>query len=76
MALLIECPTPDFSLGHDLTVVRSSPMLGSLLAAWNLSEILSFPLSAHPPLMCGLSQNKIKKKEIKAEINDRQTKNR
>ena len=29
---LVKCPTLDFSSGHDLTVVRSSPTLGSALS--------------------------------------------
>ena len=50
MAQLVEHPTPDFGSGHDLRVVRSSPMTGS---AWNL-RILSpspfAPLTIHHTL--------------------------
>ena len=31
VALSVKCPTLDFGSGHDLTGVRSSPMLGSTL---------------------------------------------
>ena len=32
VAQSIKCPTLDVGSGHDLTVVRSSPLLGSTLA--------------------------------------------
>ena len=32
MAQSVKCPNPDFSLGHDLRVVRSSPASASALA--------------------------------------------
>ena len=58
VAQLVKCPTLDFSSGHDLTVVRSSPTLGSMLSmgpAWDpLSPSRSAPLfHSHT-----LSQNK------------------
>ena len=31
VAQLVKCPTLDFSSGHDLRLVRSSPLLGSSL---------------------------------------------
>ena len=42
----LKCPTLDFSSGHDLTVVRLSPMLGSHWV-WSLLKILA--LLCHSP---------------------------
>ena len=46
MAQLVEWLTPDFGLGHDLRVLRSSPELGSTLSG-SLLKILSLCLSPH-----------------------------
>ena len=43
VAQSVKCPTLDLRLGHDLLVVRSSPVLGSLLRIISLS--LSLPIS-------------------------------
>ena len=56
MAQSVEVPTLDFDSGHDVTIIRSSPSVQSLLG------ILS--LCPSPDLMCShpcarsLSQNK------------------
>ena len=47
VAPLVKCPTLDFGSGHDLRVVRLSPMLGSMLSV-ELLKILSLLL---PPLV-------------------------
>ena len=47
MAQSVKHLTLDFSSGHDLTVVRSSLLLGFTLdiePAWNLLKVLSLPL--------------------------------
>ena len=44
----LSVPTLDFGLGHDLMIMRLSPVLASLWA-WSLLKIL--PSSAYPPLM-------------------------
>ena len=49
MAQSVERPTLDFSSGHDLIVVRSSPTSGSVLTAQSLLGTLSPSLPA-PPL--------------------------
>ena len=62
VAQLVEHPTLDFGLGHDLTAVGSSPTSGSVLTVWSLLGILSFslcvPHSRSPSLSLSLSQNK------------------
>ena len=65
MASLVKCLTLDFGSGHDPTVVRSSPVLGSLLAAWNLSGILSLSLSLPIPHSCVVSLKIKLKKRLK-----------
>ena len=48
MAQSVEHPTPGFGSGHDLTVMRSSPRLGSTLMelAWgSLSPSISASVS-------------------------------
>ena len=60
---MVEGPTPDISAGHDLSVMRSSPALGSSFrveSAWDsLSLLLFLPVS---PLMCFLSFSVSKKR--------------
>ena len=49
MVQSVERPTLDFGLGHDLTVLRSSPELGSELGmepAWDSHS----PFLSEPPL--------------------------
>ena len=46
----------DFSSGHDLIVLRLSPMLGSLLTAQSLLRILSPSLSLPLPSFLSLSK--------------------
>ena len=64
MAQLVEHLTLDFSSGHDFgsdrdfTVVRSSPMLGSVLTEQSLLGILSPSLSAPPEHSLSLSLSK------------------
>ena len=41
VAQSVECLTLDLGSGHDLTSMRSSPALGSVLTAQSLLEILS-----------------------------------
>ena len=53
VAQLVKCPSLDFSLGYDFTVVRSwlevvSPMSGFALTAQRLLGILSLSLSLCP----------------------------
>ena len=49
MALLIEHPTFEFGLSHDLRIVRLSPMFGSLLGVELLKILsLSLPLPLTP----------------------------
>ena len=68
MAHLVEHPTLDFGPGHDLTVMRSSPALGSLLEI--LSLPLSLPLPTCPcPLSVSLSKKKKKKEGKKKDTN-------
>ena len=43
MAQLVKCPTLDFSSGHDIRVMGSSPKLGSVLS--------SEPVSPSPLLL-------------------------
>ena len=66
MAQSVKCPTPNFSSGHDLTVVRSSPALGSTLsmeAAYDSLSLSSSLTPAHPspPLARSLLLSKINK---------------
>ena len=51
VAQSVKCPTLDFGSGHDLTVMGSSPMSGSVLAvpAW---DFLSLALSFCPSPTC------------------------
>ena len=58
MAQSVKRPTLDLGSGHNLTVVRLSPVLGFM--PWSLLGILSLPLSAPPPLMLPLSLSHIK----------------
>ena len=46
--------TLDFCPGHDLTVVRSSPMLASILSIESAYDILSLSLPT-PTCTCSLS---------------------
>ena len=48
VAQLVERQTLDFSSGHDLTVLRVKPTLGSTLTAQRLLRILSPSLSLCP----------------------------
>ena len=60
VAQSVKCPTLDFGSGHDLVVVRSSPIWGSTLSK-ELLKILS-PFPSAPPLLVLLlilSQKKI-----------------
>ena len=52
VALLVKRPTRGFSPGHDLRVMRSSPMLGSMLTAESakVSLFLSLSLFLSPSL--------------------------
>ena len=52
MAQSSKLQTFDFSSGHDLRVVRSSPMLGSTLSGDSFSLSLCMP----PLLACTLSK--------------------
>ena len=55
----VEHGTLGFSSGHDLSFLGLSPMLGSVLTAWNLLRILPPSLFPLPNLRClCLSQNK------------------
>ena len=45
---LVECPTLDFSSGHDPRVVGSSPHSGFMSSVWCLLKILSLPLTIFP----------------------------
>ena len=51
MAQLAEHPTLDFGSGHDLRVVRSSPMSDSALSGESAGDSLSLLLPP-PPLTC------------------------
>ena len=44
VAQSLKCPTLDFSSGHDLTVMRLSSTLGSVMTVQSLLGILSLPL--------------------------------
>ena len=59
MAQLVKCLTLDFGSGHDLTVHEIELLIGlcanSVEPTW---DTLSPSLSASPPLMFSLSQNK------------------
>ena len=55
----VEPPTLNFGLGHDLTVVRSSPTSGSVLGTELAWDSLSLPaLPCLRVLSLSLSQNK------------------
>ena len=45
VAQSVKCLTLDLGSGHDLMVCQFEPVLGSLLSAWSLLQILSLPLS-------------------------------
>ena len=64
VALSVKCPILDFSSGHDLTIVRSSPMLGSLLSRESAWDSLS---PSAPLLLSKIYINKtfLKKRNIK-----------
>ena len=47
----VDCLTLDFGSGHDLVVMRLSPISGSVLTRFSLSPILSVP----PRLVVSLS---------------------
>ena len=66
MAQSVERLTLDVSSGHDLTVVSSSPALGSTLMVQSLLGILYLPLPLPPPPTHSpsLPQNKNKNEEI------------
>ena len=71
VAQSVEGPIPDFSLGHGLGVVGSSPVLGSALSGSSPWDLLSSSLSATPPtnfLSYSLSnknnKNKTKKQHL------------
>ena len=49
MAQSDEHPILDFGLGRDLSVVRSSPKLGSALSVESAWHSLSLPLPLPPP---------------------------
>ena len=58
MAQLVKHPTLDFGRGHDLTVMRSSPTLGSMLGMellWILSLSLLLPLPCSHVLFLALA---------------------
>ena len=59
-AQLVKHPTLDFSSGHDLAVMGSSPAPGSVLTARSLLGIVSLPLflCPSPACVCSLSLNK------------------
>ena len=54
MAQSFEHPTLDFNSGHDLRVMGSSPVSGSVMPAQSLLGILSLSLSAPPLLILSL----------------------
>ena len=51
-------PTLDFDSGHDLVVREFELPSGSVLTVWSLLGIVSPSLSASPPPLLALSQNK------------------
>ena len=60
MAQSVKHPTLDFGSGHDLRIVSSSPILGSLLSAESAYDYLPLHLSASPSFI--LSQINFYKK--------------
>ena len=58
VAQSVKCPSLGFSSGHDLTVLSSSPMSGSVLTGRSLLGILSLSLSLCAPVLLARSQNK------------------
>ena len=58
VAQSVKHPTLDFSSGHDLTVVKSSPMSVSALSMEPVWDSLSPPLSAPPSCSLSLKINK------------------
>ena len=55
MVQLVKHPTLDFGSGHDLMVLRLSPVSGSTLGVELGEDFLSHSLSASPLLMLSLS---------------------
>ena len=51
VAQAVKGLTLDFSSGHDLRVLRSSPVT-ALRWAWSLLKILALPLPLHTPTLC------------------------
>ena len=49
VAQSVKHPTLDFSSGHDLMVVRSSPASGSALTTQSLLGVVSLPISLPLP---------------------------
>ena len=57
----VEQLTLDFSSGHDLTTMESSPVLGSVLSMEPASDSLSLPLPLSPTHTHSFSKIKLKK---------------
>ena len=60
MAQLVECPTSDFSSGHGLRIMRSSPQLGFAPTMESAGDSLSSSPSA-PPATHSHAPSKINK---------------
>ena len=58
MAQSVERPTLDFGSGHDLLVMRLSPVSGSELTAQTLLGILSLSLTLCPSPAGGLARSR------------------
>ena len=58
VAQLVKQSTLGFGSGRDLTMLRSSPMSGSVLTTWGLLGILSLSLSLSAPPLFSLSVSK------------------
>ena len=59
VAQSFDCPTLDFNSGHDLMVMRSSPVSDSMLSIESAGDSLSLSLSLSLPLpACALSLKK------------------
>ena len=58
MAQSVERPTLDFGSGHDLLVMRLSPVSGSELTAQTLLGILSLSLTLCPSPASGLARSR------------------
>ena len=65
MAQLVKHPPFDFGSGHDLRVMRWSPVLGSRLGVESAEDALS---PSTPPPACFLSKKRKRKKETKRDI--------